>query len=561
MTDSFDTVENASTVLALTDWPRPQHTDTDSEMLAAYEQLLREANSVQNTFSHGRFVHQLFEAQVERDPEAIAVSYEQQRLSYTELNSRANQLAHYLQTLDVGPGTLVGICLERSLSLVISILGVLKAGAGYVPLDPAYPAERLAFMLHDAQMSYLLTGNMEKLPEHQALVINLESACESIAQSNTTNPGSSVTSRDVAYVIYTSGSTGLPKGVVIEHYGLCNMLGEQIRLFDLQPHDRIAQFASFSFDASVSEMFITLLVGAQLCLLPQERRWPVSQLQHYLQEYAITTITLPPSVLAVLPPEELPALRTVISAGEELSAEIATRWSTGKKLFNAYGPTEGTVCTTIGLCQVQKRRPSIGYPLNNTYVYLLDALLQPVARGSIGEVYIGGVGVARGYLNRPDLTAEKFLPDPFSSEPGARLYKTGDLARFLPDGSLECIGRTDRMVKIRRFRVELEEVEAVLEQYPRIFQCVVTVYLNSRKARRLAAYVVTRPEYTQNEDYRLLRQEVTSFLQEKLPRYMLPATLVALSAFPLTPNGKIDLRALPTPGLDHQLLRYGKEEK
>jgi amino acid adenylation domain-containing protein len=561
MTDSFDTVEDAPTILALTEWRQPQHIDTDSEMLAAYEQLLEEANSVQNTSFRDRFVHQLFEAQVERDPEAIAVSYEQQRLSYTELNSRANQLAHYLQTCGVGPGTLVGICLERSLSLVISILGVLKAGAGYVPLDPAYPAERLVFMLRDAQMSYLLTGNTEKLPEHQALVINLDSAYESIAQQNTTNPGSSVTGRDVAYVIYTSGSTGLPKGVVLEHYGLCNMLEEQIRLFDLQSHDRIAQFASFSFDASVSEMFIALLVGAQLCLLPQERRWPVSPLQHYLQEYAITVITLPPSVLAVLSPEELPALRTVISAGEELSAEVAARWSTEKKLFNAYGPTECTVCTTIGLCQAQKRRPSIGYPLNNTYVYLLDPHLQPVARGSVGEVYIGGVGLARGYLNRPGLTTEKFLPDPFSSEPGARLYKTGDLARFLPDGSIECLGRIDRMVKIRGFRVELGEVEAVLEQHPLILQSLVTVFKDLRGTQRLAAYVITPPEYTQGEPSAHLQQEVLHLLQRNLPAYMRPAAFIILSSFPLSLSGKIDLLALPIPGLDHQLVCSSKEKK
>lgn len=559
MADRFDTVRCAPMVLDLADWQQIQLHRREKEKPAEYELHIKEWEESHTEDASQAFVHQLFEAQVRQTPAAIALTSEELELTYQELHACTNQLAHYLQASGIGPGMLVGICIERSPLMVISILGVLKAGAGYVALDPDYPAERLAFLLHDARVNYLLVQHREKLPlNHHTPTICLEQAWPDIMQASTDQVKSQVTSRDIAYVIYTSGSTGLPKGVVLEHAGLCNMLVAQIRAFGVQAHHRVAQFASFSFDASVSELFLALLTGAQLCLLPQERRWPAPVLLHYLQEQAITTITLPPSVLAVLPTEELPALQTIISAGEELSAEIAARWSTGRALFNAYGPTEGTVCATLGRCYPQERRPSIGYPLPHTHIYLLDTSLRPVARGVVAEVYIGGLGLARGYLYRPALTAEKFLPDPFSTEPGARLYKTGDLARALPDGSLECLGRTDRMVKIRGFRIELGEIEAVLEHHPLVLQSLVTVYQGSRGARRLAAYVITRPEHTQGDPYRRLQHEMARFLQDKLPRYLLPEALVALSNFPLTPNGKIDRRVLPPPDYDYRRLRYDK---
>jgi amino acid adenylation domain-containing protein len=528
-------------------------------MFTEYKQSLEEPDATRTGHSSGICVHQRFEQQVERTPEAVALIYEQQSLSYQALNDRANQLAHYLQAAGVGPGTLVGLCIERSLAMVISILAVLKAGGGYVPLDLDYPDERLAFMLNDAQVNLLLTERVEHLSGYHTSAVCLETVWEIIDQESTANLSSAVTHRDIAYVIYTSGSTGLPKGVMIEHSGLVNMLDAQIRAFGVQPHHRIAQFASFSFDASVSELFMALLAGAQLCLIPQERRWPPPVLLQYLQEYAITTITLPPSVLAVLPTEDLPALQTIISAGEELSSAIAARWATGRQVFNAYGPTESTVCATIGQCHAQARRPSIGYPIAYTRIYLLDPLLQPVSGGTVAEVYIGSIGLARGYLNRPELTAEKFLPHPFSTEPGARLYRTGDRARSLPDGSIEYIGRTDRMVKIRGFRVELGEVEAVLEQHPLLLQSLVTVYEDSHRARRLAAYVIPQPDC--NEKYALLQKEVVRFLQRKLPRYMLPAAFVVLSAFPLTLNGKIDQRALLPPDPSYHMVRYNKERQ
>lgn len=561
MTDIFDAAKNDSTSIDLIDWLQIRAEGRPNEPDAVAELFLRKQGTVPGDHPGDFFIHQLFAEQVERTPNAIAVVYEQQSLSYRDLNSRANQLAHYLQTSSIGPGTLVGICLERSLDMLISILAVLKAGGGYVPLDPTYPQERLAFMLRDAQVHLLITQQMENLPDYQTPVILLDRLWEIINQESTTNPVSNVTNRDIAYVIYTSGSTGLPKGVIIEHYGLYNMLQEQIRIFGVQACDRIAHFASFSFDASVSEMFLAFLAGAQLYLIPQERRWPAPVLLAYLQEHIITMITLPPSALALLSPEKLPMLHTIISAGEELSAEIAARWSSGRHLFNAYGPTEGTVCVTIGRYRASARRPSIGHPIANIQIYLLDTFLQPVARGAVGEMYIGGMGLARGYFKRPELTAERFLPHPFSAEPGARLYKTGDLARFLPDGSIECLGRIDRMVKIRGFRVELGEIEAVLEQHPLILQSQVTIFKDLRGTKRLAAYVITPPEYTQGKQFAHLQQEVLHFLQRNLPPYMQPAALMILNSFPLSPSGKIDLRALPIPDLPAQRARYSEGKK
>lgn len=516
-------------------------------LMGSADALHAEPCATQALHSHVSCLHHLFEGQVERTPNALALTFRDQRLTYRDLNSRANQLAHYLQKQGIRPGVLVGICLERSVEMIVSILGVLKAGGAYLPLDPAYPLERLSFMLQDAGAQLLLTwkGCSDKLPAHHLPVIRFEQDLPVIVQEQTDNLTSAVAPHDLAYIIYTSGSTGKPKGVMLEHYGLGNMLEAQILAFGLRADDHIAQFASFSFDASVSEMFMTFLCGAHLFLVPQERRWPAPVLQQFLQEHAITAITLPPSALALMQPETLPLLRVVISAGEELSAEIVRRWAPGRHLFNAYGPTEGTVCTTIGRCHVSNRRPSIGKPIPNVHVYLLDSALQLVSEGATGEIYIGGMGLARGYVQRPELTEAKFLPHPFSIEPGARLYKTGDLARLLPDGTIECIGRTDRMIKIRGFRVELGEIEAVLEQHPLVTQSLVLVYKDRSEVERLAAYVLLDPRPVAFPfSYASAREELSVFLQKQLPKYMQPAKFVVLEAFPLTPAGKIDQHAL-----------------
>lgn len=510
-------------------------------------------------------IQYLFEEQVKRTPDDTALIFGQQKLAYCDLNRQANQLAWYLQAQGVRPGISVGICMERSLEAIVAILGVLKAGGAYVPFDPTYPQERQAFMLQDSQIRLLLTQEAlaNHLPAQGVSIICVDTEWPAIAQNCSENCKSSVSNRDLAYIIYTSGSTGLPKGVLVEQYGLGNMIAEQIRLFEIDAHHRIAQFASFSFDASVSEIFMALLAGAELCIIPSERRWPAATLQQFLREQAITTITLPPSLLAHLSPAELPALRTVISAGEELAASTAACWSPGRLFFNAYGPTEGTVCTTINTCGQQVKRPSIGEPIANTQVYLLDSQLQPVPTGVPTELYIGGAGLARGYLNHPELTAAKFIPHPFSNTAGERLYKTGDLARYLPDGSLEYLGRIDRMVKVRGFRIELEEVEAVLDQHPLLRQSLVTVCQDNCGTKRLIAYLIPHSAYLEkppSEAARAaLQDELARFLRVKLPRYMLPVAFVLLDTFPLTPNGKIDRNALPIPQTFHRVERESNE--
>jgi len=473
--------------------------------------------------------HQLFESQVEQTPDAVAVVFEEEQLTYQELNHRANQLAHHLRHLGVGPEVLVGICVERSLEMVTSILGILKAGAAYVPLDPAYPKERLAFMLEDAQTPVLLTQKrlVPVVPEHSAKVVCLDTDWDAIALESEENPVSGATPNNLAYVIYTSGSTGKPKGVLVAHRSLCNLVKAQLKDFDVQPDSCVLQFASSSFDASVSEVFMTLVTGATLVLSARDSLLPGPALIRLLREQAITHVTLPPSVLAVLPVEELPRLRTMIVAGEACPSDLVALWVPGRRFFNAYGPTEATVCTTIAECTDSRQKLPIGYPIANTQVYLLDAQLQPVPIGVPGEIHIGGIGLARGYLNQPQLTAEKFIPNPYSEEPGARLYKTGDLARYLPDGQLEFLGRLDQQVKIRGFRIELGEIEAVLNQHPQVQQTVVMVREDIAGNKCLVAYVVpanrcvthTKPNYQDTGQIELWPSVAEYFVYDELLYY------------------------------------------
>ncbi len=511
-------------------------------LLSAAEQLmLVEWNNTQVDYPKDVCIHQLFEAQVARTPDAVALVFEQEWLSYRELNNRANQLARYLQTLGVGPEVLVGICMERSLLMVVGILGILKAGGAYVPLDPAYPQERLAFMLADTQTKILVTQSrlIAALPEHRASVICLDTDWKFISQDQEP-PASGVTTDNLAYVIYTSGSTGRPKGVLVAHRGLYNLAKEQIRAFGLQPYNRILEFSSFSFDGSVSEVFPALCAGAALYLGTQDSLMPGPALLQMLRDQSITNATLPPSALAVLPLTELPALQTVVVAGEACSADTIALWAaTDRRFFNAYGPTEATVCTTIAECTNCNKKPPIGHPIANMLVYILDAHLQPVPVGISGELYIGSDSLARGYLNRPELTAEKFIPNLYSKQPGARLYKTGDLARYLSDGNIEFLGRIDHQVKLRGFRIELGEIEAALSQHPLVQHTVVLAREDIPGDKRLVAYVVSdQPGLTPGE----LRR----FLQEQLPEYMIPSVVI-LENLPLTPNGKVDRQALPKP--------------
>ncbi|QMS92432.1 NcpA [Nostoc edaphicum CCNP1411] len=564
----------------------PQQRIDQLPMLTQSEerQLLVEWNDTQVDYAFDKCIHQLFEEQVERTPDTVAVVFENQQLTYRELNSRANQLAYYLQSLGVKPDVLVGICVERSLEMVVGLLGILKAGGVYVPLDPEYPKDRLNFMLEDAQVPVLISQQrlLDRLPEYQAKLICLDEVWSEILQNKQNNPIQVVTPTHLANVIYTSGSTGKPKGVMVEHSGLCNLAHAQIQAFGLSGDSRVLQFASFSFDACISEILMALGSGARLYLGTKDSIMPGMPLIERLKNDGITHVTLPPSALAVLPVEELPTLQAIIVAGEACPLELMRQWSKGRNFFNAYGPTEASVCAAITKCTPKDQKISIGRPISNTQIYILDQNLQLLPVGVPGELHIGGAGLARGYFNRPELTQEKFIPNPFEDSAavasprasaggrgqgagGSRLYKTGDLARYLPDGNIEYLGRIDNQVKIRGFRIELGEIEAVLSQHPHVQASCVIAREDNRGDKRLVAYIVLEPEQTCTE--RLVPsistsldgagaevsrstatvKELRSFLKEKLPEYMVPSAIAILESLPLTPNGKIDRRALPEP--------------
>ncbi len=527
------------------------------------EQLLISWNNTKTDYPQEQCIYQLFEAQVERTPKAIAVVFEEQSLTYSELNHRANQLAHYLRTLGVGAEVLVGISLERSLEMIIGLLAILKAGGAYLPLAPDYPTERLLFMLEDSQASFLITHSslLAKLPPYQATLICLDEIEEQIAQYCQDNLQCQLTPANLANVIYTSGSTGKPKGVMVEHRGLVNLALAQIQSFGVNHNSRVLQFASFSFDACISEILMTFGSGATLYLAQKDALLPGQPLIKNLQECEITHVTLPPSALAVLPKESLPNLQTLIVAGEACPLDLVKQWSVGRNFFNAYGPTEASVCATIAQCSQDDLIVTIGKAIANVQIYILDAFLQPVPVGVSGELYIGGVGVARGYLNRPELTAERFIPNPFDPpltplkkggdksyetfkkgvEQPSKLYKTGDLARYLPDGNIEYLGRIDNQVKIRGFRIELGEIEAVLSQCPDVQNTAVIVREDTPGDKRLVAYVVL------TSDSQITTSELRQFLANQLPAYLVPNTFVILDDLPLTPSGKCDRRSLPIP--------------
>ncbi|KYC42726.1 non-ribosomal peptide synthetase [Scytonema hofmannii PCC 7110] len=455
-------------------------------------QLLVEWNDTQADYPQDKCIHSLFEEQVARTPNAVAVVFGNQQLTYRELNCRANQLAHYLRSSGVGADVLVGLCVERSLFIAIGLLAILKAGGAYVPLDPEYPQDRLSFMLDDTQVPVLLTQQhlVDKLPPTQARLVFLDKVWSEIDENNQDNLTGVVTALNLANAIYTSGSTGKPKGVMVEHRGLYNLALAQIQTFGVQSRDRVLQFASFSFDACISEFLMTLGSGATLYLGTKDSLMPGKPLIERLRDDGITHVTLPPSALAVLPTEELPALQTLVVAGEACSTELIKQWSVGRNFFNAYGPTEASVCATIAKCTPGDEKVTIGRPIANTQIYILDSHNQPVPVGVPGELHIGGVGLARGYLNRLELTQEKFIPNPFSDEPHSRLYKTGDKARYLPNGNIEYLCRIDNQVKIRGFRIELGEIEVVLTQHSLIQESIVVAKVDSTGDKQLVAYLV-----------------------------------------------------------------------
>ncbi|MFS8070483.1 MAG: non-ribosomal peptide synthetase, partial [Byssovorax sp.] len=499
-------------------------------------------------------VPDLFAAQAARTPDAIAVTEGGEELSYRELDQRSNQLAHRLVRLGVGPDVLVGIAVPRSIPLVVGILAIFKAGGAYVSLDPEYPRDRLAFMIEDARVPVLLTTSAlaASLPAPNARVIHLDTGWAPIAEEPTTEPDRSGHDPEhLAYVIYTSGSTGKPKGVAMTQRPLVNLVAWQIA-HSAGPM-RTLQFASPSFDVCFQEIFTTWCSGGTLVLIAEDARRDVERLMRHLVEGRVERLFLPPVALyqlaeAPFAADALPTtLREIIAAGEalQITARVAEllRRLPGCVLRNHYGPSETHVVTEhllAGDPSTWPALPPIGKPIDNVRVYLLDSHREPVPIGVRGELFLGGVQVARGYLGRPALTSERFLPDPFSDDPSARVYRTGDVARRLPDGTIEFLGRADFQVKIRGFRVELGEIEILLGQHPAVREVVVVAREDSPGDKRLVAYVVPSGAPPGAADLR-------GFLKDRVPEYMVPSAFVVLGALPLTGSGKIDRRALPAP--------------
>jgi amino acid adenylation domain-containing protein len=527
---------------------------------AERRQLLVEWNDTAGDYALDHCMHELFEAQVKRTPQATAVIFEGRQLTYEELNQRANKLARYLQASGIGPEILAGISMERSLEMIVALLGVLKAGAAYVPLDPTYPRERLAFMMEDADVKLVLTQShlVQQLPDYGAPVICLDTDEDALTQSQGGRPEDShdlqtgVSPQNLAYVIYTSGSTGKPKGVMTSHQAMCNMILWMQSAYGMTTSDRLLQKTSFSFDASVWEFFWPLISGATLVVAKPYGDKDAAYMVKTTAEENVTILQMVPSVLQMVVEQEglenCRSLRHLFSGGEALSGAVCEKFFgrlAEARLTNVYGPTETAMHVTIWDCErgSSLRMIPIGRPVGNTQTCVLDERMQPVPIGVAGELYIGGVQVARGYVNRADLTAARFVPNPYSREPGERLYRTGDRARYRTDGGMEFLGRIDDQVKIRGYRIELGEIENVLRQHPGVLDVIVMAREDVPGDKRLAAYVV--PGAAQE----LKISELRNHLMAKLPDYMIPSGFMLLEELPLMSNGKVDRHALPS--LEH----------
>jgi len=529
----------------------------DLPLLTRHEryQMLTEWNSTGAPYPEQLCAHHLFEAQVLRTPEARALAFENEELTYSELNARANQVAHYLRSMGARPGEFVGIFMERSAETIVAVLGVLKSGAACLPLDPAYPKERLAFMLEDSGPVIALCQQRLalRLPPGRAQVVCLDSELERIAQQPESNPKTVVTAENWVYVIYTSGSTGRPKGVLLPHRALVNLVAWHQS--SVRQSGSTLQFASLNFDVSFQEIFSTLAAGGTLVVAPESVRLDASALGRYVEQNRIERVHLPVVVLQKLTeefcgnPRTLSSVREFMVGGEQLqiSRPMVELFSQLENclLYNHYGPSETHVMTSFllpGKSDQWPALPPLGRPIANTEVYALDPCGQPVPVGVTGELHIGGTCLAHGYWKQPGLTAERFIPDPFSDKAGSRMYKTGDLVRYLADGNLEFLGRNDFQVKIRGMRVELGEIEVELKRHPAVLEAAVILAKNEDdQGRWLVAYLVFRQEQA------VSARQMREFLRERLPEHMLPSVFVPLNAFPLTPSGKIDRRALPAP--------------
>ncbi|MGH7411479.1 MAG: non-ribosomal peptide synthetase, partial [Candidatus Methylomirabilis sp.] len=519
---------------------------------AERHRILVEWNQTEREYPRETTVHGLFEEQVERTPEAGAVVFEGEQLSYRELNRRANRLAHHLRGLGVGPEVPVGICMERSLEMVVGLLGILKAGGAYVPLDPAYPRQRLALLIRDTGMPVLLTeeGLAGRLPAEGCVQVRVDAEAAAIGRESGDNLPPAGSGGALACVMYTSGSTGTPKGVAVPHRGVVRLVTE-VDYVRIGPDEVFLQLAPLSFDASTFELWGALLSGARCVLFPGRVPTP-ADLRSVIATHRVSMLWLTASLFNAVvdaDPGVLSGIHQLLVGGEALSVAHVRRALEAlpsTRIINGYGPTEGTTftcCYSIPerLDEVVHSIP-IGAPISNTRVYILDRKRNPVPIGVAGELHVGGDGLARGYLNSPELTAEKFIPDPFTDEAGGQLYRTGDLARYRPDGQIEFLGRLDKQMKIRGFRIEPGEVEAVLGEHPAVASAAVLAREDLPGDRRLVAYVVRR------DGKRDAIPDLRDCLAAKLPEYMVPSAFVVLGSLPLIASGKVDWRALPQPG-------------
>ncbi|OLB30613.1 MAG: hypothetical protein AUH05_20520 [Ktedonobacter sp. 13_2_20CM_53_11] len=554
-TDSGEIVAQTSTISASHGFSilKEEHHAYLSRLRETERQQMATWNATEFIYARDVCVPQLIARQAAATPDAVALIDGDQKLSYREMNQRANQLAHMLQGLGVRPNVLVGVCLERSLDLVVGLLGILKAGGAYVPLDPTYPPERLAFMLEDARADVLVTRKplAASLPTEGTQVVCLVTDAAALARQSITDPTPASTADDLAYVIYTSGSTGRPKGVQITQNSLLNLVYWHQRAFSVSAADRVTQLTSPAFDATGWELWPYLTMGASVYLLDEEGRTVPALCRDWLVNHAITITFLPTALAEGVMALEWPrttALRYLLTGADTLHHYPSP--SLPFALVNNYGPTEATVVATCGLVpptEPANGPPSIGRPIANTQIYILDEHLGQVPIGEPGELHIGGVGLARGYLNRPELTEEKFISHPWSSEPGARLYKTGDLARYLPDGQIAFMGRIDHQIKIRGYRIEPDEIMTVLNGHPAVRTSLVVAREDTPGDKRLVAYLVLA------HGAQVASNSLREALAQRLPNYMIPATFVRLDAVPMTPNGKVDRAALPVPDATNTL--------
>jgi amino acid adenylation domain-containing protein/non-ribosomal peptide synthase protein (TIGR01720 family) len=527
--------------------PEARLSDLQWLTTAETEQLVREWNETESDYPHELCLHQLFERQAELSPHAVAVVFQDEQISYAELNRKANQLAHYLQTVGVGPESLVGICIERSLEMMVGLLGILKAGGAYLPLDPHYPQERLSFMLTDADVKVLLTQDalLTSLPEHEAEVVCLDTDWQRVAEHSSDNPSSAVTAENLAYVIYTSGSTGRPKGVCISHHNLLNFLSAMQQRPGLSPSDILLAVTTLSFDIAALELFLPLSLGARVVIASREEAMDAGALMSRMEEAGASVMQATPATWRMLVEGGWSgdqALK-VLCGGEALPVELAMELrERSTEVWNMYGPTETTVWSAARQVMSGEGEVWIGGAIGNTRLYVLDEQKRPVAEGVEGELYIGGEGVARGYLHRTEQTAERFVPDGLSGKAGERMYRTGDVVRREAGGSLEYVGRMDEQVKVRGYRIELGEIEAVLRGHERVQESVVVVRAGGGAGgeKQIVAYV-TRAEGVEEVGVGELRRH----LRERLPEYMMPGRVVEIAEMPLTPNGKINRQALP----------------